>query len=77
MVHVVGLIGANGRVGGAIARNLIPAANDGKIQVVLFYRTQSPLKGFQSSHNVELRAIDLDGSAASLKDAVKGVNVFM
>ena len=77
MTHVVGLLGANGTVGGATAKHLAQAAKEGKFKLVLLHRASSPLKAFEGQSHVELKVLDLEGPAAGIEEAVRGINVFM
>lgn len=75
MVHTVGLMGANGLVGGAAAKALAQSAKEGKIKLIILHRPDRAPKGFHT--DVEMRVLDLDGAASSIDAAVKGINVFM
>ncbi len=77
MVHVVGLMGANGLVGGATAKELAQSAEDGKIKLVVLHREGNPPKGLGARSNIELRVLDLDGPASAIEEAVRGINIFM
>ncbi|EMC91215.1 hypothetical protein BAUCODRAFT_318679 [Baudoinia panamericana UAMH 10762] len=77
MVHVVGLLGANGLVGGATAKLLLQSAAAGKIELVLLYRSSNPPKGVEGHSHVELREIDIEGPMTDIEKAVRGINVFI
>ena len=77
MVHTVGFMGANGLVGTPTSQLLAQAAKEGKINLVIFHRAGSPPKTVQAQRNVELKVLNLDGPAAEIETAVKGINVFM
>ena len=77
MVHTVGLMGANGLVGGATAKMLAQSAKDGKIKLVVFHRAGSPPKDLEGNQKVELRVLNLDDPAPQIEQTIKGVNVFM
>lgn len=77
MVHTVGLMGANGLVGGAVAKSLVQSVKDGKIQLVILHRAANPPKGIEDQDNIQLRVIDLNGPAADIEAAVAGINTFI
>ena len=74
--HIVGLLGPNGRVGSAILNALVPSVEQGKIKLVVLHRPGSPPK-VELSATVEVREIDLEGDAAKIEQAVKGINVMV
>lgn len=76
-MHTVGLIGANGLLGGPTAKLLAQSAKEGKVKLVLLHRAGSPPKATDLHDNIELRIVDLNGPPSQLEQAVKGINVFM
>ncbi|KAF2149093.1 hypothetical protein K461DRAFT_329801 [Myriangium duriaei CBS 260.36] len=77
MVHTVGLMGANGLVGRPTAQLLAQSAAQGKINLVILHRPGNIPVDFEGSTNVTLRAVDLDGPAADLEQAVRGIQTFI
>lgn len=75
MSHTVGIMGANGLVGGTTAKALAQSAKEGKIKLVILHRSGKVPEGY--GPGVEMRTLDLDGPASSIEEAVKGINVFM
>ncbi|GAM87624.1 hypothetical protein ANO11243_056510 [Dothideomycetidae sp. 11243] len=76
MVHTVAITGANGNVGGAIAKHLVKAAADGKFNLVVYHREGKQPKAL-AGDNVEFRVFDLSDSPEKMASAIKGVNVFI
>ncbi|KAL9107808.1 MAG: hypothetical protein Q9227_007323 [Pyrenula ochraceoflavens] len=77
MVHTVGIIGANGRVGASAAKGLAEAVKEGKIKLVILHRPGNAPKGFDTLHNVELRVLDLESPASEIEKSVLGIQVFI
>ncbi|KAK3638518.1 hypothetical protein LTR56_012990 [Elasticomyces elasticus] len=77
MIHTVGIVGVSGNVGAPTAKYLAQAAGEGKIKLVLFHRTNSDTSAFPDGQSVELRVLEFDDSPEKIKEAVKGVNVFI
>lgn len=77
MVHTVGLAGASGNVGLPAAKELIKAAQEGKIRLVILHREgRKPVK-LSEAENVEFRTFSPDGPADQLEAAVRDINVYM
>ncbi|KAK5676767.1 hypothetical protein LTS10_010531 [Elasticomyces elasticus] len=77
MVHTVGIVGVSGNVGAPTAKYLAQAAGEGKIKLVLFHRANSDTSAIPGGQSVELRVLEFDDSPEKIKEAVKGVNVFI
>lgn len=78
MVHTVGIVGINGRVGAPTVKALTKSAEEGKIRLVLFHRASSKIDHIKQSPNIELRLLNFDADPPEvLEKAVKGVQVFV
>lgn len=77
MPHTVGIAGVNGNVGRPAVKALAKAADEGKINLVVFHRPTTKLDHIQQGPNVEFRLLNLDGEEEELDKAVKGVDVFV
>lgn len=75
-MHTVGIVGINGNIGRPTTRLLVEAAEQDKINLVIFHR-EGKAGEFKQGKNVELRTIDLEGPAQQIEAAVRGVNVFV
>lgn len=76
-MHTVGLVGVNGNVGAPTAKLLIKAAEEGKINTVIFHRANTDLSGLSKGKNVEFRILNFDDTPDKIGEVVKGVNIFM
>ena len=77
MVHTVGITGIKGNVGEPTLKYLLEAAEQGKINLVVFSRSASQLEGVSGKKNVETRTLNYEDSAEDITKSVKGVNVFL
>jgi len=73
MVHTVGLLGHNGFVGKALLHALLPAAQAGKIKLVVLHRPESDISTVPEG--IEAREVDLDtGDVAKNSAALAGIH---
>ena len=74
--HTVGLLGSNGRVGSVILAALLEPSRLDQISLVVFHRPGSSLK-VELPTSVETREIDIEGDVNVIKEAVKGIEIFV
>ena len=77
MVHTVGIAGINGNVGAPTVKALAKAAEDGKINLIVFYREGKKPKDISEGSNIEFRVLDFEDDQEKIDAAVKGISVFM
>lgn len=77
MIDTVGIAGVNGNIGAPTARSLAKAADQGKINLVVFLRDGSTVKDLTLGKNAEYRTLNFDDSPEEVAAAVVGVNVFI
>jgi len=76
MTLSIGLLSHNGYVGKPIFKYLLPAAQEGKIHLVVLHRPSSDISSVPAGEHVETREVDLEtGDLAKNTAAVKGLNI--